>query len=84
MHRASVDAVKSVKTAGEMLPATVGTVTKERNVGIDLLRILSMMFVLTLHVLGHCGVLSGAWRTGTFHYRTVSFSVFFYSFPVIA
>ena len=32
-----------------------------------------MMFVLTLHVLGHCGVLNGAWRTGVFHYRIAYF-----------
>lgn len=42
---------------------------RERNAGIDLLRMVSMMFVLTLHVLGHCGVLNAAWRTGVFHYR---------------
>lgn len=48
-------------------------VRRERNVGIDLLRIVSMMFVLTLHVLGHCGVLNSAWRTGVFHYRTAYF-----------
>ena len=55
MHRASVEAVESVRAAGEMLSANaVATAGKrERNVGIDLLRILSMMFVLTLHVLGH-------------------------------
>ena len=47
--------------------------TRERNVGIDLLRIVSMMFVLTLHVMGHCGVLNSAWRTGTYHYRIAYF-----------
>lgn len=75
MHRASVEAVTSVGAAGEMLPASVGAAEgkRERNVGIDLLRIVSMMFVLTLHVLGHCGVLSGAWQTGAFHYHTAYF-----------
>ena len=34
-------------------------VTRERNYGIDLLRIVSMMMVVTLHVLGHGGVLKG-------------------------
>lgn len=32
-----------------------------------------MMFVLTLHVMGHCGVLNSAWYTGTFHYRLAYF-----------
>ena len=31
---------------------------KERNYGIDLLRVISMIGVMTLHVLGHGGVLA--------------------------
>ncbi len=58
---------------GTSATLTGAGVPRERNVGIDLLRIVSMLFVLTLHVLGHCGVLNSAWRTGVFHYRTAYF-----------
>ncbi len=39
---------------------------KSRNYGIDLLRIITMIGVATLHILGHGGVLSGAIRENQF------------------
>ena len=42
---------------------------KEKNDGIEWLRILSMMMIVTLHVLGQGGILSAAARTSAGHYR---------------
>lgn len=39
---------------------------KSRNYGIDLLRIITMLGVVTLHILGHGGVLAGAVRANQF------------------
>lgn len=47
--------------------------SKERNVGIDLLRILAMLFVVILHILAQGGVMSMASDTSHLHYYSLKF-----------
>lgn len=47
--------------------------SKERNVGIDLLRIIAMLFVVIIHVLAQGGVMSMASDTSHLHYYSLKF-----------
>lgn len=55
------------KAAGKALAAAAPSLRRERNYGIDSMRILSMFYVLILHTLGAGGVLDNA-ATGSFQY----------------
>lgn len=41
---------------------------KERNIGIDLLRMIAMLLVVVLHVLAQGGVIDKAMQTSSAHY----------------
>lgn len=47
--------------------------TKERNVGLDLLRILAMLFVVVVHVLAQGGVMEAAMSVSKAHYYSLKF-----------
>ena len=51
-----------------MSEKTVQSMTREHNYGIDILRLLSMFYVVVLHTLGHGGVLEAVVEGGA-HYR---------------
>lgn len=44
---------------------------KQRNYGVDFLRIIAMMMVLTLHVLSHGGIMDGAMTASNGHYYSL-------------
>ena len=48
----------------------------ERNYGIDLLRVLSMVYIVMLHTLGNGGILSAAGGVGAIPYRFPGFGRF--------